>query len=360
MRVTLLMSKKTDNKVSNLRGNKFMKKLTTNLFTLSIATTLIMTGCANSTKTSSADSSEKDTTAPVITIDKESVDINTGDKYDASKNIKSVKDDVDGKVEKADKEVKDKAYYIIDSSAVDTGKAGTYKVTVKACDTAGNKSKKDFSVNVKDKDSETSKSDTASKETAKADTKSNSGKSKSETSKKAESKPSTSSSKKSTDTSTKKTQPSKNSGTASNNSGSSSSSKPSTSGSSASAQTQSTPKHEHSWVYVAPVTHTETKTVVDQAAWDETVVDQAAWTETVDWIVCNGCGYKTQSRDAFMDHAAFSEVNPACGSYHVDTEYIDHPAVTHSVHHDAVTHTESYEVTDKPGYNKCSTCGATK
>ena len=192
-----------------------MKKLTTNLFTLSIAATLIMTGCANGTKTSTADSSEKDTPAPVITIDKESVDINTGDKYDASKNIKSVKDDVDGKVEKADKEVKDKA---IDSSAVDTGKAGTYKVTVKACDTAGNKSEKKFTVNVKDKDSdsETSKSDTASKETAKTDTKSNSGKSKSEKPKKAESKPSTSSSKKSTDTSTKKTQPSKNSGTASN------------------------------------------------------------------------------------------------------------------------------------------------
>lgn len=339
-----------------------MKKLTTNLFTLSIATTLIMTGCANGTKTSSADSSEKDTTAPVITIDKESVDINTGDKYDASKNIKSVKDDVDGKVEKADKEVKDKAYYIIDSSAVDTGKAGTYKVTVKACDTAGNKSEKKFTVNVKgkDSDSETSKSNTASKETAKTDTKSDSSKHKSETSKKADSKTSTSSSKKSTDTSTKKTQPSKNSGTASNNSGLSSSSKPSASGSSASAQTQSTPKHEHSWVYVAPVTHTETKTVTDQAAWDETVVDQAAWTESVEWIVCNGCGYRTTSTEEFSDHAAFSEASPGCGAYHIDTVDTVHPAVTHNVHHDAVTHTESYEVTDQKGYYKCSTCGATK
>lgn len=337
-----------------------MKKLTTNLLTLSITATLIMTGCARGIKTSSADSSKKDTTAPVITIDKESVDINTGDKYDASKNIKSVKDDVDGKVEKSDKEVKDKAYYIIDSSAVDTGKAGTYKVTVKACDTAGNKSEKKFTVNVKDKDAQASKSDTSFKETAKTDAKSDSSKSKSETPKKTERKASASSSKKSTAPAAKKTQPSKSSGTASGNSGSSSSSKPSASGSSSAAQTQSAPKHEHSWVYVAPVTHTETKTVTDQAAWDETVVDQAAWTETVGWIVCNGCGYKTQSRDEFMDHAAFSEANPACGSYHVDTEYIDHPAVTHTVHHDAVTHTESYEVTDKAGYYKCSSCGATK
>lgn len=339
-----------------------MKKLTTNLLTLSITATLIMAGCANGAKASSTDSSEKDTTAPVITIDKESVDINTGDKYDAFKNIKSVKDDVDGKVEKSDKEVKDKAYYIIDSSAVDTSKAGTYKVTVKACDTAGNKSEKKFAVNVKDKDAQASKSDTSSKETAKTDAKRDSSKSKSETPKpkKTENKTSASSSKKSTAPSTKKTQPSKNSGTASNNSGSSSSSKPSASGSSSAAQTQSAPKHEHSWVYVAPVTHTETKTVTDQAAWDETVVDQAAWTETVEWIVCNGCGYKTQSRDEFLEHDAFSEASPACGSYHIDTEYIDHPAVTHTVHHDAVTHTESYEVTDKPGYNKCSTCGATK
>lgn len=339
-----------------------MNKLTTNLLTLSITATLIMAGCTNGTKASSADSSKKDTTAPVITIDKKSVDINTGDKYDASKNIKSVKDDVDGKVEKADKEVKDKAYYIIDSSAVDTGKAGTYKVTVKACDTAGNKSEKKFTVNVKDKDAQASKSDTSSKETAKTDAKSDSSKSKSETPKpkKTENKTSASSSKKSTAPAAKKTQPSKSSGTASVNSGSSSSSKHSASGSSSAAQTQSAPKHEHSWVYVAPVTHTETKTVTDQAAWDETVVDQAAWTESVEWIVCNGCGYRTTSTEEFSDHAAFSEASPGCGAYHIDTVDTVHPAVTHTVHHDAVTHTESYEVTDKAGYYKCSTCGATK
>ena len=78
--------------------------------------------------------------------------------------------------------------------------------------------------------------------------------------------------------------------------------------------------------------------MVDKEAWDETVIDVPEWDEPTEWIVCNGCGYKTQNSDEFMEHAAFSEVSPGCGAYHVDTEYIYHPAVTHTVHHDAVTH----------------------
>lgn len=98
---------------------------------------------------------------------------------------------------------------------------------------------------------------------------------------------------------------------------------------------------------------------MDKEAWDETVTDVPEWDEATEWIVCNGCGYKTTNSEEFMGHAAFSEASPACGSYHVDTEYIYHPAVTHTVHHDAVTHEITVEVADGFGYYKCS-CGATK
>lgn len=118
-------------------------------------------------------------------------------------------------------------------------------------------------------------------------------------------------------------------------------------------------QHVHSWEYVKPTSHSETRTVIDKEAWDETVIDVPEWDEPTEWIVCNGCGYKTQDRDEFMDHAAFSEASPGCGAYHVDTEYIYHPAVTHTVHHDAVTHEITVEVADGFGYYKCS-CGATK
>ena len=118
-------------------------------------------------------------------------------------------------------------------------------------------------------------------------------------------------------------------------------------------------QHVHNWEYVKPISHSETRTVVDKEAWDETVIDVPEWDEPTEWIVCNGCGYKTQDRDEFMDHAAFSEASPGCGAYHVDTEYIYHPAVTHTVHHDAITHEITVEVADGFGYYKCS-CGATK
>ena len=129
--------------------------------------------------------------------------------------------------------------------------------------------------------------------------------------------------------------------------------------SSSKEQSASTSQHVHNWEYVKPTSHSETRTVVDKEAWDETVTDQAEWVESTEWIVCNGCGYKTQSRDEFMDHAAFSEASPACGSYHIDTVDTVHPAVTHTVHHDAVTHEITVEVADGFGYYKCS-CGATK
>ena len=129
--------------------------------------------------------------------------------------------------------------------------------------------------------------------------------------------------------------------------------------SSSKSQHTSTSQHVHNWEYVKPTSHSETRTVVDKEAWDETVIDQAEWVESTEWIVCNGCGYKTTNSEEFMDHAAFSEASPACGSYHIDTVDTVHPAVTHTVHHDAVTHEITVDVADGFGYYKCS-CGATK
>lgn len=129
--------------------------------------------------------------------------------------------------------------------------------------------------------------------------------------------------------------------------------------SSSKEQPASTSQHVHNWEYVKPTSHSETRTVVDKEAWDETVIDQAEWVESTEWIVCNGCGYRTTNSEEFMDHAAFSEASPACGSYHIDTVDTVHPAVTHTVHHDAITHEITVEVADGFGYYKCS-CGATK
>lgn len=155
------------------------------------------------------------------------------------------------------------------------------------------------------------------------------------------------------------TTPEKTSGSNSSKSVQQKTAKKSSTPSSSKEQSVSTSQHVHNWEYVKPTSHTEIRTVVDKDAWDEIVIDVPEWDEPTEWIVCNGCGYKTQNSDEFMDHAAFSEASPGCGAYHIDTEYIYHPAVTHTVHHDAVTHEITVDVADGFGYYKCS-CGATK
>ena len=85
-----------------------------------------------------------DEVAPVIKLNKDTVEITEGDTYDPSGNIKSVKDDFDGNITKADKKPDEAgtAYYLIDSSKLDTSKAGEYKVKVTAADKAGNEATK--------------------------------------------------------------------------------------------------------------------------------------------------------------------------------------------------------------------------
>ncbi len=118
--------------------------------------------------------------------------------------------------------------------------------------------------------------------------------------------------------------------TASTSSNSSSSSKPA--------------EHTHDWVAV-----TETRTVVDQAAYDE----QVPITEMKEHEICNQCGADLTGLDidAHFKNSYFNGGN--CGGFH--SEWREEVTGYQTVHHDAVTHTETVTT----GY-RCSTCGATK
>lgn len=127
-----------------------------------------------------------------------------------------------------------------------------------------------------------------------------------------------------------------------------SNSAPSKSDSKPSSGSTSKPSHEHTWqaqYRSEPVYETRTRTVVDQAAWDETVsagYDEFRFSD----------GYVTTSLTDAINH----QDSTGC-SYSIYT-----PQVT--VHHDAVTHQEQYQVQTGTkqvltGY-RCSGCGATK
>lgn len=125
----------------------------------------------------------------------------------------------------------------------------------------------------------------------------------------------------------------------SNNSGSSKPSNNSGSNSSSSKPAE----HTHDWVAV-----TETRTVVDQAAYDE----QVPITEMKAYSICNDCGADITGNtyEHVKDHMINDTGN---GGYH--TEWREVVTGYQTVHHDAVTHTETVTT----GY-RCSTCGATK
>lgn len=128
---------------------------------------------------------------------------------------------------------------------------------------------------------------------------------------------------------------SKPSSSSSNNSGTSKPSNNSGSNSSSSKPAE----HTHNWVAV-----TETRTVVDQAAYDE----QVPVTEMKEFSICNQCGADITGR--YIEHF---EANDGCSGYH--SEWREVVTGYQTVHHDAVTHTETVTT----GY-RCSTCGATK
>lgn len=238
-----------------------------------------------------------DEVAPVIKLNKDTVEITEGDAYDPSGNIKSVKDDFDGNITKADKKPDEAgtAYYLIDSSKLDTSKAGEYKVKVTAADKAGNEATKEFTVKVKAKKEDKSSS------SGSTNSNSESGKNNS-----------TSGSKNNTGSS------SKNNGTSNSNKGNTSSgnNNSGTSGSSSNNKPQQ-----------------NCSQVKTKDAWDEQVIDQPAWDES--YVVCT-CGAKFSSNSEWLAHMneyLFTQEENNHKNSHVES--IHHDATYKTVHHDA-------------------------
>lgn len=186
------------------------------------------------------------------------------------------------------------------------------------------------------KDESEVKKEEKKEETAKADT---SNKSNASESKKENTTATTNTSSNKNNSSSSSSKPSsKPSSSSSSNSGTSKPSNNSGSNSSSSKPAE----HTHNWVAV-----TETRTVVDQAAYDE----QVPITEMRAHEICNQCG-----ADITADPNAHNNqhlLNYESGGWH--TEWREEVTGYQTVHHDAVTHTETVIT----GY-RCSTCGATK
>ena len=144
--------------------------------------------------------------------------------------------------------------------------------------------------------------------------------------------------------------------TSSNKNNTSSSSKPSNSGSnnsgsskpsnnSGSNSSNSKPaEHTHNWVAV-----TETRTVVDQPAYDE----QVPVTEMREHEICSSCGADLTGTNASAHIYQHMIIGDDKGGWH--SEWREEVTGYQTVHHDAVTHTETVTT----GY-RCSTCGASK
>ena len=132
------------------------------------------------------------------------------------------------------------------------------------------------------------------------------------------------------------TSSSKSSNSSSNNSGTS---KPSNNSGSSSNNSKPA-EHTHNWVAV-----TETRTVVDQAAYDE----QVPVTEMKEICVGNQSGLQING-----DPNEYL-LNNSNGDSGWHSEWREEVTGYQTVHHDAVTHTETVTT----GY-RCSTCGATK
>ena len=182
------------------------------------------------------------------------------------------------------------------------------------------------------KDESEVKQEEKKEETAKADTSNKSN---------------TSESKKENTTATTNTSSNKNNSSSSkpsNSSGNNSGSSKPSNNSGSSSNNSKPAEHTHNWVAV-----TETRTVVDQPAYDE----QVPVTEMKEHEICNQCGADLTGLDidAYFKNSYFNGGN--CGGFH--SEWREEVTGYQTVHHDAVTHTETVIT----GY-RCSTCGATK
>lgn len=238
----------------------------------------------------------EDIEAPVITFKKSLVQINVGDNYDASDNIKSVKDAFEGDIKKVEAIPTEKgtSYYYVDLSKLDTSKKGEYTITVTASDKMGNAIHEDFTVKVKEKSA-----DSTSKETEKSTDKKSSSKS-------------TSSSNKSSNTTTNKSTTS--SGNTSSNSGIGSDSS-NTNSSTQKTQTCKTVHHD-------AITH-----VVHHDATghnEQYIVKEASTEQKWNGIQCVTCGAIFYNDDDWVNHALESNHGNCRELYatvHYDAEY---------------------------------------
>ena len=115
-------------------------------------------------------------------------------------------------------------------------------------------------------------------------------------------------------------------------------------GSSSNSNSSKPAEHTHNWVAV-----TETRTVVDQPAYDE----QVPVTEMREHEICSSCGADLTGTDASA-HVYQHMINgDDKGGWH--SEWREEVTGYQTVHHDAVTHTETVTT----GY-RCSSCGKTK
>ena len=235
-----------------------------------------------------------DKVPPVIELYSDTVEITEGDEYNPNDNVKSVKDDIDGEIIRADNNLDEagKAYYFIDSTKLDTSKAGEYSVKVIARDKVENESTKEFIVKVNVRNDESSSS------------------------------PSTAGSNSTSDTNTKDniSISSKNS----NKYGFSSNK-----GSEISSNNKSQQNCTTIWVQ-------------DSAAWDETVVDKETWDEVVyDGTVARcPCGAEFALDDSLGHYNHDIETGHHGWETYEKTHTVHHDAVTHVVHHEAIGHNE--------------------
>ena len=240
---------------------------------------------------------------PVIELYSDTIEITDGDEYSPGDNIKSVKDDIDGDIIKADSNLNEtgKEYYFIDSSKLDTSKVGEYSVKVIARDKVGNEVTKEFIVKVNARNDESSSSPSTAGNNSASGSKNN------------------------TNNSVK------------NNKTSNSNNKENISSENNNSETSSNIDNKSEQTCT-------TVWVQDSAAWDETVADKEAWAERVvvgDVVVCR-CGQKFNSYGEWQNHMNYELDLDSHGAYHIEPKYstVHHDAVTHVVHHEAIGHNE--------------------
>lgn len=129
-----------------------------------------------------------------------------------------------------------------------------------------------------------------------------------------------------------------------NSNNASSTTKPATNGGNSNSNDSKPAEHTHNWVAV-----TETRTVVDQAAYDE----QVPITEMKAHDICSSCGADLTGTD-ISAHVYQHIVNGNDKGGHY-TEWREVVTGYQTVHHDAITHIETITT----GY-RCSECGKTK